>query len=313
MQDDPAADPYPHASSGPRPVATKLLTRAARPAPTLFGDGDTAGPASDGGPSRPPEAGVCGYLRAVDEQDHPLLPILSPDPANRCAAMGDAVPQSLRQQELVCLTSGHVNCPRFQRASAPVPVTAAIAEAATSATRTVRINAQRPIAVTPATAAALAILLVAFAISLGFMLANGGLALSEATTPTSAPTAGVLGEVETARPEATPGQTAAATAAPRSTPSAAPTPVATPASATPALTPAVTPRPTTPPTSGRYALLRPCPDQPDCWIYRTRSGDNLYSIARYFGVPLKTIQAWNPWTANGLKAGRDLRIPPPTR
>jgi len=109
-----------------------------------------------------------------------------------------------------------------------VPVTAAIAEAATSATRTVRINAQRPIAVTPPS-------------------------------------------------------------------------------------PAVTPRPTTPPTSGRYALLRPCPDQPDCWIYRTRSGDNLYSIARYFGVPLKTIQAWNPWTANGLKAGRDLRIPPPTR
>jgi hypothetical protein len=271
--------------------------------------------ASDGDAARPPDAAVCGYLRAIDEQDRLLLPVLAPDPANRCAAMGDAVPQSLRQQELVCLTSGHVNCPRYQRASAPVPVSAAIAEAATAATRTVRINAQRPVALTPATAAALAIFLVAFAISLGFMLANGGLALSEATTPTPVPSAVVLGEVETAPPAATPLATPTATATPAATPMATrrpnPTPAATSA-ATPAPTPAATPQ-TTQPTSGRYALLRPCPDQPACWIYRTRSGDNLYSIARYFGVPLKTIQAWNPWTTNGLKAGRDLRIPPPTR
>jgi hypothetical protein len=229
--------------------------------------------------------------------------------------MRDPVPQSLRQQELVCLTSGHVNCPRYQRASTPVAMTTAIAEAATSATRTVRVNAQRPIALTPATAAALAVFLVAFAISLGFMLANGGLALSDASTP--APSTGVLGEVETAPPAATPASTPAAraTPAPSKTPALTPrpTPGATAAVPTPEPSPAATQRATARPTSGRYALLRPCPDQPDCWIYRIRAGDNLFSIARYFGVPLKTVQAWNPWTANGLKVGRDLRIPPPTR
>ena len=67
------------------------------------------------------------------------------------------------------------------------------------------------------------------------------------------------------------------------------------------------------PTSGRYALLTACPDRSGCWIYHIRSGDNLYSIANYFGVSLKTVQAWNPWTQSGLKTGRELRIPTPTR
>jgi LysM domain-containing protein len=315
VYDDPAADPNPHAPSGPRPVASKLLTRASKPPAPLSSLDHEAEAAFGRASSASGEPGVCPYLRAIDDQDRLLLPVLSPDPVNRCAAMGEAVPQSLRQQELVCLTSGHLNCPRYQRASAPVPVTAAIAEAATTVTRTVRITA-RPIAVTPATAGALAVFLVAFAISLGFMLANGGLALSEAPTP--APSAGVLGEVETAAPHPTPAHTPIATSTPA--PAVTPRPTATAAvvatpipSPTPAATPAATARPTSRPTSGRYALLRPCPDQADCWIYRVRSGDNLYSIARYFGVPLKTVQAWNPWTASGLKVGRDLRIPPPTR
>jgi hypothetical protein len=316
VYDDPAADPNPHAPSGPRPVASKLLTRAPKPPAPSWSVDHEAEAAFGRASSASGEPVVCPYLRAIDDQDRLLLPVLSPDPVNRCAAMGEAVPQSLRQQELVCLTSGHLNCPRYQRASAPVPVTAAIAEAATTATRTVRITA-RPIAVTPATAGALAVFLVAFAVSLGFMLANGGLALSEAPTPV--PSAGVLGEVETAAPHSTLLASPIATSTPP-TPTATPGPtpsatvVATPIpTPTPAATPAPTARPTSRPTSGRYALLRACPDQADCWIYRVRSGDNLYSIARYFGVPLKTVQAWNPWTANGLKVGRDLRIPPPTR
>ena len=37
-------------------------------------------------------------------------------PIRRTAAQpSEPVPQSLRQQELVCLTSGHVNCPRYMR------------------------------------------------------------------------------------------------------------------------------------------------------------------------------------------------------
>ena len=42
-------------------------------------------------------------------------PVEVPDAVNRCAALGESVPQSLRQQELVCLTSAHVNCPRYLR------------------------------------------------------------------------------------------------------------------------------------------------------------------------------------------------------
>ena len=59
-------------------------------------------------------------------------------------------------------------------------------------------------------------------------------------------------------------------------------------------------------------LVTPCPDRAKCYIYRIRSGDNLYSIANYFGVSFDTVKAWNPWTDNGLRIGRELRIPPPT-
>ena len=91
--------------------------------------------------------------------------------------------------------------------------------------------------------------------------------------------------------------------APSSTPLA--TPLATPK-------PVVTPKPK--PSSSRYALLKPCPSKPDCWIYTIRSGDNLFSIANYFGVPLERVRALNPWTrTERLRAGRQLILPPPTR
>jgi LysM repeat protein len=59
--------------------------------------------------------------------------------------------------------------------------------------------------------------------------------------------------------------------------------------------------------------LKPCPDAPNCYLYVIRSGDNLFSIANYFGVPADTVKAMNPWTKNGLTVGRSLRLPPPTR
>jgi hypothetical protein len=64
---------------------------------------------------RSPDPEICPFLRAVDDADRLVAPVETPDPANRCAALRDAVPQSLRQQELVCLSSGHVNCPRYLR------------------------------------------------------------------------------------------------------------------------------------------------------------------------------------------------------
>jgi LysM repeat protein len=68
------------------------------------------------------------------------------------------------------------------------------------------------------------------------------------------------------------------------------------------------------PKSDRYAVLRPCPSTPNCWIYTVRSGDNLFSIANWFGIPVATVKAWNPWTrTSGLRAGQQLKLPPPTR
>jgi hypothetical protein len=86
-------------------------------------------------------------------------------------------------------------------------------------------------------------------------------------------------------------------------PSLAPTPATT-------LTPSATPVA----SSDRYALLEPCGDEPDCWIYTVREGDNLDSIARYFGVPFDVVVERNPWTeTTPLVAGQELRLPPPTR
>jgi LysM repeat protein len=40
----------------------------------------------------------------------------------------------------------------------------------------------------------------------------------------------------------------------------------------------------------------------------------VFSIARYFGVSQDSIYSRNPWLRNtGLRAGQELRLPPPTR
>jgi spore germination protein YaaH len=68
------------------------------------------------------------------------------------------------------------------------------------------------------------------------------------------------------------------------------------------------------PTSDRYAVLAACPATASCWIYRVRQGDNLVSIANWFGVPLATIYQMNPsLRTTTLRAGTQIRIPTPTR
>lgn len=159
--------------------------------------------------------------------------------------------------------------------------------------------------VTPAIAAALVVLAASFALSVAFVLANGGLDLPVAQRPSSS----AVGTV--ASPSAVPTTVAEASATSGGPAASSPAPTATPAS-TPGATPAsaVTPRP----SSNRYDLLRACPDQPDCWIYVVRQGDNLFSIARYFGVPLAVVEQRNPWTrTTQLVAGQKLLLPPPTR
>ena len=291
MYDDPAGDPQPQAPIDLGDRAAFDLEALARP-PTI-----------DIG--RSPNARVCPFLRATDENDRLWLPVEAPDPANRCAALHDPVPQSLRQQELVCLSSGHVNCPRYLRGSPGTTVPP------------VRIRTARTVSVTPATAGALVVFVVAFMVSVGFVVANGGLVLS-AAAPTPVASGDVLGAIETEAPTPVPTAvpTASPTASPTPSPSPTPVPTASPtASPTPIPTPTAAPtsKPTPKPTSSRFALLKPCPDRSGCWIYHIRSGDNLYSIANYFGVSLTTVKAWNPWTQDGLKVGRELRIPTPTR
>lgn len=64
-------------------------------------------------------------------------------------------------------------------------------------------------------------------------------------------------------------------------------------------------------TEDRLALLEPCPDQPDCAIYIVRAGDNLVSIARFFGVPIETVLLLNPQITEPslIYAGLAVRLP----
>lgn len=267
---------------------------AALPMPDLGGHMDIASA----------EPRICPFLRAVAD-DGPLGdPIRWPDQANRCIAFGDAAPQSLRQQEYACLATAHVNCPRFVRGALatvePSPVAGATG-----------------LQLTPAIVGALLVLAASFALSVGFVVANGGMDLPaaaggspQAAVASAAPSGGASSESPaggSAGP-ATSGAPSAGTAA-----SAEPSPAATPApspTTTAAPSAASTPRP----SSDRYALLKECPDAPDCWIYVARSGDNLVSIARYFGVAFEVVTELNPWTkTTQLVAGQELRLPPPTR
>ena len=248
---------------------------------------------------RSPNPEVCPFLRSTGERGL-AAPIELADPANRCAALTEAVPQSLRQQELVCLTTGHVNCPRYLRGAAvmteaPAPV----------------VRAGRTMS--PAMLGSLVVLVMALTASVAFVLARGGvMSIGPSASPSgSAPVAVVSPSIAPVSPTAV----AEVTPTPAPTPAPTPTPAATPAaSPTPSPTPAPTRTPRPSPTSDRYQLLRACPNTPRCYIYTVRRGDNVFSIARYFGVSQDSIYARNPWLRNsGLRAGQQLRLPPPTR
>jgi len=234
---------------------------------------------------------TCPYFRRETADGTLGRPIEMPELVNRCAAYGEPQPQSLRQQELVCLTTRHVDCPRYVRAAAPPR------------------RARHAPRLSRAIVAAIAILLVSAAASFGFVLARGGLAMPQPPRASGA-VAGATGTPAPTVVAAVPTATLAPTPTPPPTPTPSPTPLATP-TAIPAATPTATPAAS---VSDRYALLKPCPDKPDCWIYTVRRGDNLTGIAKYFGVPLQTIRDLNPWTeTKGLEPGQKLILPPPTR
>jgi hypothetical protein len=258
--------------------------------------------------ARSPDPSVCPFLRR-DVAGAMTAPASVAEADHVCVAIGGPRPQSTRQQELVCLRASHADCPRYLRGA--LAVTPAKAS---------RSGGGLP----RATVAALLILVLSAGISFGFVVQRGGIAM-----PVVGPGGTQAAAVDTAAPTGAPAsQAVAATATPatasagpsaETSPDVTPTPTPTP-STTPAPTPTPTPAPTPTPKptaslkSDRYALLTRCPDRKNCWIYTVRTGDNLYSIANYFGHPLSTIYAWNPqYPGTPLRKGAQIRMPPPTR
>lgn len=211
----------------------------------------------------------------------------------------------------------------------------------------------RILALPRATLAATVILVACATLAFGFVLQRGGLLLPEASPSPSVLTAvapaspspvapGASTPGAATAPKASPAPTApaagstrapAASASPGSalaTPASTAGPTAVPApSPTPSPTAARTPSPTPPPSrtavpgsaavgtasAGRLALLVRCPGQPDCYVYTVRSGDNLWSVTHWFGVPMDRVLSLNPWIGPQaiVRPGEKLVIPTPTR
>jgi LysM repeat protein len=252
---------------------------------------------------RSPREATCPYLRLAAPDGSLGRPYDVGATDHRCVAVGEPLALSDRQQALLCLTASHADCPRYLRALLVIPVT----EPVTGPVHRVH----------PATLVATAILALSTMLAVAFVATNGGLAMP-AAPPGPTPTAsGVAAASATPPASATPAASPSAAATPSATPAESPSPEPS-ASATPSPSPIASPTAqpsTTPrPSSDRYKLLEPCPGKPDCYIYTVRAGDNLFSIANYFGVPLAIVYDLNPWLrATGLRAGQQLVLPPPTR
>jgi len=254
----------------------------------------------------------CHFLRSVGADGRLTDPQKTAVPTHRCAAYGDPLPLSLRQQELVCLQRVHVSCPRYVRGTLLANETQAQA----------KTEERRKTALPIPTLAGIGLVAAAVLILLGGFLGVGPLAGSGAApshnplsraSATLAATATPVPSV--AVPSATPSASPAATPSPK--PSPTPRPTATPV-----------PSPSWPPgaTASRMDLLVPCAGQDNCYVYTVRGSgpppagngskvaDNIQGIANFFGVSQSAIRSLNGLSGTDvIYPGELLKIPPPTR
>ena len=257
----------------------------------------------------------CQFLKAVGPDGKLTEAQNTAVPAHRCAAFGDPLPLSLRQQELVCLQRVHVSCPRYARGT--VLATETVAPPKTREGRWGRFSVLTIIGI------GLVILANGTLLSglLGLPPFGGG--KPAAHPPTASPSVSTSAAAPVTSPSLTVGPSPSVHAA---TPSA--TPTATP-KPTPTATPTSVPSATWPPgaTASRMNLLVPCTDQASCYLYTVRGpgaapagngsgvADTLAGIATWFGVDIAKVRQMNSWLGGSdtIHPGDKLKIPPPTR
>ena len=270
-----AEDPTSGLGSPSEPNATSSLREIDAAITSLrAGEGDMAAPNPwlDRLELRSQNPVICPFLRAVEDDDRLLVPIEAPDALNRCAALQDAIPQSLRQQELVCLTSGHVNCPRYLRGALVAGEPLRRRAVARPVLR--RSSVPRP-PVTKAMVAALLVLIASFSASVAFVVARGGIGLPVAAvnrlSPSPSPSALAVAPVPETSPTPDAGPDADAHAGPNADAHAGPN---ADAHATPTPTPTPTPpqprrRPRSPRRRRSRRGIRSLPGSRSCTAART--------------------------------------------